>query len=118
MGWNRRWSQFNRKLKEMGKILVLEEHVKQLESALKQVERDYLDLADELDETRRSAENTENILKKNIRLWGLKEKVEGDNFVQYLQDLFTGCVGADCGLVISFNFAFGVGKYSEKVCYT
>lgn len=50
----------------------------QLEPAIKQVETDYLDLADEFDETQASAENTENVLQKNnIRLWGLKKKVEG-----------------------------------------
>lgn len=56
-----------------------------------------------------SAKHTENLLKNNnIRL---------QNLVQYLQDLLTGCVGAGCDIVISFNSAFRVGKYFEKAHY-
>lgn len=50
-----------------------------------------------LEEAQTSVENTKNLLRKNnIKMWGLKEKVEGDNLYW-----ITGCVGAEYEIAIN-----------------
>lgn len=57
---------------------------------------DYFDHLDtDFEELQSVAKNTDNISKKNnIQLKGLKEGIKGGGLLQYLEELFMGCLGA------------------------
>lgn len=55
--------------------------------------------------------------KKNVKLRGLKEQVDRDNLVQYLQDLFIGCASSDCYLVIGIVSVHLIGQHNSRAKY-
>lgn len=92
----------------------LERKTDKLDEALKLMKENVTNLGEEPEEVQISAENTETYLKKdNINIRGLQEQVEGDNSVQYMQNLFTCCMGADCDIVINGNSACQIGQFSS-----
>lgn len=48
-------------------------------------------------------------MKKNIRQRGLKEGVEREGLSQYLEEVFTGYLGADAELVMQITAAYPTG---------
>lgn len=65
----------------------LDAKVKKIESACWLIEDEDAHLEDDFDEVQTVVENCDNLAKKpNIKLWGSKERVEGRDLLQYLQD--------------------------------
>lgn len=71
---------------------------------------------EDLDEVQTFTEKLDNSL-KNVKLRGLKEQVEGDNLVQYLQHLFTSCAGPECATAIRINLAYRLGQHNSWAKY-
>lgn len=63
-------------------------------------------------------ENTNNIVKNNIRLRGLREGKEGEELSQYLEKVFTGCLGADTEIVIQISSAYRLGPFKRTQTIT
>lgn len=51
----------------------------------------------------------DNLSQKNIKWLGLKEGVQGDNLVTYLEDLFSACLGADSNISSQIVKAYRIG---------
>lgn len=67
-----------------------------------------MDDFEELEQTVESVDN--NLRKSNIRLKGVKGGVEGKDLKQFLEEVFTACLGSDCDVVVQIDSAFYVGN--------
>lgn len=78
-----------------------EQGMQDLWDSIRALEYDFDNTSVELNELQTLMENAENLPKNNnIKLCGLKEGVEEENVMQYLEDVFIGCLGADAGIKI------------------
>lgn len=53
--------------------------------------------------------------KNSARLRGLKEGVEDDNFITYLEDLFSTCLGADSNTVVQIVKVYHEGPLHKAM---
>lgn len=67
-------------------------------------------LVDDFDDLEQTVENVDNSLRKNnIRLKGVKEGMEGKDSRQFLEEVFTACLGSESEVVVQIDSAYRVG---------
>lgn len=71
-----------------------------------------------MEELQSVVENVDNIVKKNnIRVRGLKEGAEKKGLSQYLEEVFTGCLGVDTEIVMWITAAYCIGLLRKTQKY-
>lgn len=71
----------------------------------------------DIEEIQSAVENIDNVAKKNnIRLHGVKEGIEGSELQQFLEEIFTSCLGAEAQVEIRISSAYclGILKKTQK----
>lgn len=80
---------------------------------MKTLEHDFDQLNAEFGDLQSNIENKENSLRKNnTKLQCLKEGIEGENLVHYLEELFMGYLGANWN--INIQIVFQIGSLNKK----
>lgn len=68
-------------------------------------------LEDNFDELQEAIENIDNNLRKNnICLKGVREESEGKDLKQFIEEVFTVCLGSDSEIVVQISSAFRAGN--------
>lgn len=97
-------------------MIFLQNETKEKKLHIKNLE-DFAYFREEFDELQSALENTENYLRKNnIKFRGLKEQVEGDCLIDYLQHMFASCAGSECdtGLILSQHIGLDLIEHMQN----
>lgn len=97
-------------------VATTEKKVVHLEHVAQTMKEVFMDLDKNFDQLQAEVENIDTLVKKkNIKLQGLKEGLEGRDVIAYLVEHFSGWVGSDCGLVITISAATRVGPFKPSL---